>query len=70
MEGTQDFRCAACGAEFSTREQLEEHNRQAHQMSAEGQQTAAQGFRCPACGTEFATRAQLEEHAQREHPRD
>jgi len=27
----QRFHCAACGIEFATREQLEEHRRRAHQ---------------------------------------
>jgi uncharacterized C2H2 Zn-finger protein len=61
------FRCPACGAEFDTREQLEEHGRQHH--GAQPGQSTGGGLRCPACGAEFPTQERLEEHARREHAR-
>ena len=65
MEGTQGYRCPVCGSEFATREQLEQHSRQAHQgMPAQGQ---GGSYRCEACGATFATREGLEAHARREH---
>jgi pyruvate/2-oxoglutarate dehydrogenase complex dihydrolipoamide dehydrogenase (E3) component/uncharacterized C2H2 Zn-finger protein len=67
MAQTPRFRCPACGAEFETRAQLEEHGRQHH--GAQAGQSAGGGFRCPACGAEFPTQESLEEHARREHAR-
>jgi uncharacterized C2H2 Zn-finger protein len=59
MQTQQGFRCEACGAEFTTREQLDQHKQQAHQQT--------QSFRCPACGAEFSTREQLEAHGRQAH---
>lgn len=61
----EKFRCPACGAEFDTQEQLQQHARQHHQ-GAQGQQGQA-SFRCPACGAEFTTREQLDAHAKQAH---
>jgi uncharacterized C2H2 Zn-finger protein len=57
----ESFRCPACGADFGSRQQLEQHSREAHPQP--------QRFRCTACGMDFATREQLEEHGRREHQR-
>jgi uncharacterized C2H2 Zn-finger protein len=53
------FHCPTCGVEFTTQDELADHQRQAHQ--------SAQGMQCRECGAQFATRTQLEEHAQLEH---
>lgn len=37
MAQAQKFECEACGAEFPTREQLEEHKKKAHEQQAEQQ---------------------------------
>jgi uncharacterized C2H2 Zn-finger protein len=50
--------CPACGAEFETQEQLDEHVRTEHSSS----------FRCPACGAEFESQEQLDEHVSAAHP--
>jgi uncharacterized C2H2 Zn-finger protein len=50
--------CPACGAEFETQEQLDEHTRTEHGGSS---------FRCPACGAEFEMQEQLDEHTRTEH---
>jgi uncharacterized C2H2 Zn-finger protein len=50
--------CPACGAEFETQEQLDEHARAEHSSS----------FRCPACGAEFESQQQLDEHVEAAHP--
>jgi uncharacterized C2H2 Zn-finger protein len=50
--------CPACGAEFETQEQLDEHTRTQH----------VSGFRCPACGAEFESQEQLDEHVKKTHP--
>ena len=50
--------CPACGAEFETLEQLDEHTRTAHGSS----------IRCPACGAEFESQDQLDEHVMATHP--
>jgi uncharacterized C2H2 Zn-finger protein len=66
METMPSFRCQACGAAFATREQLEQHNRQAHPgMQAQ----SGQSFHCDTCGATFATRAELEAHARYQHMR-
>lgn len=65
MAQAQRFRCPACGAEFPTRESLEEHARQVH--GAQQGQQAGGGFRCPACGAEFSTQERLEEHGRQAH---
>ena len=53
------FRCPACNMEFTTQDELGDHQRQAHQRS--------QGPQCAECGAAFATRTQLDEHRQLEH---
>ena len=53
------FRCPTCTMEFTTQDELVDHQRQAHQ--------SARGLQCADCGTQFATRTQLEEHRQLEH---
>jgi uncharacterized C2H2 Zn-finger protein len=53
------FRCPTCNMEFTTQDELADHQRQAHQ--------SARGLHCAECGTQFATRTQLEEHRQLEH---
>jgi uncharacterized C2H2 Zn-finger protein len=50
--------CPACGAEFETQEQLDEHTRTEHSSK----------LRCPACGAEFETQEQLDEHTRSTHP--
>ena len=49
--------CPACGAEFETQEQLDEHTHTAHGSS----------FRCAACGAEFETQEKLDEHVKATH---
>ena len=56
------FRCPTCNMEFTTQDELTDHQRQAHQ-GAQG----AQGLQCAECGMAFPTRTQLEEHTQLEH---
>jgi uncharacterized C2H2 Zn-finger protein len=53
------FRCPTCNTEYTTQDELADHQRQAHQ--------SAQGLQCLECGTAFATRTQLEEHGRLEH---
>ena len=50
--------CPACGAEFETQEQLDDHTRTQHGSS----------FRCPACGAEFESQEPLDEHVKETHP--
>lgn len=52
------FTCPACGGEFETKEQLDEHTRTEHGSS----------IRCPACGAEFESQEQLDEHVKATHP--
>jgi uncharacterized C2H2 Zn-finger protein len=52
------FTCPACGGEFESQEQLDEHTRMEHGSS----------FRCPACGAEFESQEQLDEHVRATHP--
>ena len=63
MAQSTSFRCPACGAEFSTQEELQQHGKQ-HQAT---HQHEGHGFRCPACGAEFETQEQLEAHAKAAH---
>jgi pyruvate/2-oxoglutarate dehydrogenase complex dihydrolipoamide dehydrogenase (E3) component/uncharacterized C2H2 Zn-finger protein len=49
--------CPACGAEFETQEQLDEHTKSEHGST----------FRCPACGAEFESQEKLDEHTKSEH---
>ncbi|HBY94409.1 MAG: C2H2-type zinc finger protein [Ardenticatenaceae bacterium] len=37
MAQKQQYECKVCGAEFPTREQLEEHKKKAHQQQPEQQ---------------------------------
>ena len=53
------FRCPACNMEFTTQDELADHQRRAHQ--------SAQGPQCAECGMAFPTRTQLQEHRQLEH---
>lgn len=49
--------CPACGAEFETQEELDEHARTEHSSS----------FRCPAYDAEFDSQEQLDERTRTEH---
>lgn len=55
-------RCERCGAEFDTRDQLDEHVREAHPDAPKGG-----GFICKACGMEFDSQEELDAHATAEH---
>ncbi len=65
------FTCQACGAEFPTRQELDQHNRQAHATADNVKWTIAQqavgGLRCQECGAEFTTIDQLERHRRQAH---
>jgi DNA-directed RNA polymerase subunit RPC12/RpoP len=67
------YRCQKCNAEFSTREQLEQH---AHQHGTEGtrpggsvrsQEQTGGSYRCPRCGVQFQTREELDRHERAQH---
>ena len=62
MDELRDFHCGACEAEFATREELDDHLRQAHPG-----RTADPGLRCPTCGEPVASRAELDQHVRDAH---
>ena len=65
------FICPACSAAFSTRQELDRHNRQAHASAENAKWTIAQeavgGMNCPDCGAQFSTIDQLEKHRRHAH---
>ena len=73
------FRCRTCNAEFSTREQLEQHERQhgtegtrssggVHPQDQARSPIEPRGsYRCPRCGVEFQTREELDRHERAQH---
>lgn len=65
MTAMENFRCAECGAEFMSRESLDEHTRRAH---GSGLMPTIGDFLCEACGAEFDTQETLEEHHRQAHP--
>jgi uncharacterized C2H2 Zn-finger protein len=65
MEATR-HRCSACGAEFDSREELDQHNREAH-GAMDGVQAGP--VTCPACGAEFATEEEMLAHTRMAHER-
>jgi uncharacterized C2H2 Zn-finger protein len=57
------FNCPTCGATFSSKEELMEHNK-VHMSSTPPQQQ----LKCPACGATFSTQQELMEHNAKAHP--
>ncbi len=51
------YRCEECGATFSSKEGLEQHNRTMHSR-----------YTCEACGEAFNSESELEAHARQAHP--
>ncbi len=69
--GESPVRCAECGAEFGSAQQLDDHNQAMH-AGGGGQQSSAAtrtsgSFTCAACGATFASRDQLQAHQQQAH---
>jgi uncharacterized C2H2 Zn-finger protein len=62
MQTQQHFQCPTCSADFSTREQLDQHKLQAHQQTQ-----ATLGFQCDLCGAEFTAQEQLTDHKKQVH---
>lgn len=56
------FSCPACGASFSSKDELMQHGK-VHMSS-----TPKQEFKCPACGAAFSTQQELMEHGKKSHP--
>ena len=57
-EMAQDqYRCEECGATFSSKEGLEQHNRTVHSR-----------FTCEACGATLNSESELEAHNRQAHP--
>lgn len=55
---TQDpYTCKECGASFSSKSGLEEHNRTMHSR-----------YTCEACGETFNSESELETHNRKMHP--
>jgi DNA-directed RNA polymerase subunit RPC12/RpoP len=65
------FVCPTCSVEFTARDQLDQHIREAHARAANAKvgiaQYAVGGVRCQECGAEFTTVDQLNRHRKREH---
>ena len=51
------YRCSECGATFSSREALEQHNRTMHSR-----------FTCEVCGQSLGSAQELEVHNRQMHP--
>jgi DNA-directed RNA polymerase subunit RPC12/RpoP len=51
------YRCGECGATFSSKAGLEEHNRMTHSR-----------YTCEACGAILTSERDLEEHNREVHP--
>lgn len=69
--GDGKFKCQACGREFNSRQELDQHNRQEHATADNTKWTIAQqavgGLHCPDCGAEFTTVDQLDRHRRQAH---
>ena len=61
-KGASSFKCPACGASFSSKDELMQHGK-VHMSSK-----PAQEFKCPACGMTFATQRELMDHKAKAHP--
>lgn len=55
------FTCELCNGEFGSREQLETHAREEHELADEA------GHICAACGSVFGSHEELELHAKADH---
>lgn len=62
MESSGNFECGACGAKFSSKDELAEHGK----MHAEDH-SGHEHFTCNACGTVFHSEAELKQHGQKYH---
>ena len=58
----QELRCERCEASFQTRESMEAHWVEAHEVERH------ESVRCGQCGSEFEARAQLDKHTREQHP--
>lgn len=58
----QEIRCERCQARFPTREAMEAHWVEAHEVERH------ESVRCGQCGSEFEARAQLDKHMREQHP--
>jgi hypothetical protein len=58
----QELRCERCQASFQTREAMEAHWVDAHEVERD------ESVRCGDCGSEFEARAQLDKHMREQHP--
>lgn len=69
--GNWEFKCQACGSEFTSRQELDRHNQQEHAAAENTRWTIAQqavgGLHCQDCGAEFTTIDQLERHRRQAH---
>ncbi|MDP9266101.1 MAG: glycosidase [Chloroflexota bacterium] len=62
MAGSGEFRCDRCGRTFESRERLEAHWVESHEIER------AETIGCDECGTEFDARGQLDKHKREQHP--
>jgi DNA-directed RNA polymerase subunit RPC12/RpoP len=62
MEASNEFRCDRCGQTFESRERLEAHWVDSHEIER------AEVIHCDVCGTHFDARGQLEKHKREQHP--
>jgi DNA-directed RNA polymerase subunit RPC12/RpoP len=53
----EQYRCGECGAAFSSKSALEEHNRMVHSR-----------YTCEICGDTLSSEGELEEHNRQMHP--
>ncbi|ACZ41122.1 zinc finger C2H2-type domain protein [Thermobaculum terrenum ATCC BAA-798] len=61
MQQDHKYKCDVCHSMFRTLEELEEHGRQAHEVSSPD-------YPCPTCNKKFATLEELEKHRKNYHP--
>ncbi|MFN2520579.1 MAG: C2H2-type zinc finger protein [Candidatus Limnocylindria bacterium] len=62
MPGSDEFRCDHCGQKFGSRERLEAHWVDSHEIERH------ETIHCDECGTHFDARGQLDKHKREQHP--
>lgn len=62
MDASSTFGCDRCGRTFGSREGLESHWVESHEIGR------TETIRCGECGTEFDARGQLDKHKREQHP--
>lgn len=67
VSGMGHIQCSVCGADFPSRQQMQEHYAEAHGQKAAQNTTDEEGVHCPSCDLPFKTFEEVEVHNRSKH---